>query len=278
MENDTRRYIRLRKIPQPLAAFAGLYRQGDGLQIFADHYSLIVRYKAQLPRINHVWPTEVILQFIDFQRYEHSNLGRENLPNPTHQPALEMTERDRQLIFVANYQGSRLRVEATDYRVYAIHESEFDIDERELISPASLLAKRAYWEKQLWDIHFPVFDNVTARNKERVWQRIQERYLFRYSRFLRVEADWGGSGVWGISFPGSYGTNPNYDYGSLKLSRSVVRRFEKWMALYSCRDPEDPAPLDRAAYDREGEWLARELKKAVDAETYVEYYPGREIR
>lgn len=281
MKDDTRRYIRLKNAPQPLPAFAELHRQEDGLQIHADHHSLIVCYKAELPRINHHWETEVLLQFIGFRDYHHASLGRDDLKAPKHQPSLMLRETSKGITFAADFQASRLRVSAAGYRAYAIHECEFDIDERPLISPDSLVAKRAYWEQQLRDLHYPVFDKVAAENKERIWERIQERYLFRYNRFLRVESDWGGSGIWGISFPGSYGTTPNYDYDCFELPRSVVRRFEKWTRVYSSRDPRD-APnndgTDWVAYHREGECLARELKKVVEPDTYVEYKPGREIQ
>jgi hypothetical protein len=277
VKDDTRRYIRLKKAPMPLPAFADLHRQKDDLRIFADHHSLIVCYRAELPRINSVWPTEVMVQFVGFRKYEHSSLGRKDFAKPKHGATLKLAEGRKGITFAADFQGSRLRVTAERYRAYAIHESEFDIDDRELIPADSLVAKRAYWEHQLHDVHFPVFDKVTPENKERVWQRIQEQYLFRYSRFLRVEADWSGSGIWGISFPGSYGTSPNYDYDCFKLPKSVVRRFEKWTQLYSSRDPFDSAKnagFDWSAYHREGEWLARELKKIVEADTYVEYHPG----
>ncbi len=277
MKDAPRRYIRLKTIPTPLPAFMGLHRQGDGLWIEADHYSLIVSYKAELRHIN-FWPTAVMVQFIGYQDYTHTSHGRAEMKAPKHKPTLKLTGGAKGITFAADFQGSRLHVTAAGYRAYAIHERRFGTDKRELISIESLIAKRAYWEKQLYDVRFPVFDKVTPENKERIWERIQERYLFRYSRFLRVEADWGASGIWGISFPGSYGATPNYDYGNFKLPKSVVRRFEKWTSLYSCRDPEDPAELDQASYDREGESLARELKKVVEPDTYVEYHPGREIR
>jgi hypothetical protein len=82
---------------------------------------------------------------------------------------------------------------------------------------------------------------VNAANKERVRQRIQERYLFRYSKFLRVEAGWGSSGIWGISSPGSYGATPNYSYEHFDLPKRVVQRFEKWQRLYDARDPLSPS-------------------------------------
>lgn len=178
------------------------------------------------------------------------------------------------------FQGSRLRAVCLGLRAYAVSEPEFDADERELISPESLMAKRCYWEKQLRDIHFPIFDKVNAANKERVWRRIQEGYLFRYSTFLRVEADWGGSGIWGISFPGSFGSTPNYSYECFDLPKRVVQRFIKWQRLYSSRDPSaDPEKdnFDWPAFRQERDLLGRELKKVVSPETYVESEPGVEI-
>ena len=279
-KNDEERCAPLHS-PQVRPAFRGKHRQEDGLRIYADHYSLIACYEAELPRINLHWPTAVMVQFVGFRDYQHSSIGRDELHEPKHKPAMKLSEGSNGITFAADFQGSRLRVSATGYRAYAIHECEFDIDDRELIDPDSLVAKRAYWETQLSGIHFSVFDKAKEKNKERIWQRIQERYLFRYSRFLRIESDWGGSGIWGISFPGSFGTTPNYDYENFKLPRPVVRRFETWTRLYSSRDPFDDSKnndFDWPAYHREGEWLARELKKVVEPDTYVEYRPGREIK
>ena len=153
-----------------------------------------------------------------------------------------------------------------------------------MIDPSQLINKRDYFERQLdGEVHYPVWDTLlkSGRTREDLWIEIQEKYLFKYRRFLRVECEWGSTGIWGISFPGSYGTTPNYGYECFDLPKKLIRRFDRWTAHYNSMDPCKPFEeqgFKEEWFDKEGECLAVELVKYVDAQTYVEYHPFVQVK
>jgi len=169
---------------------------------------------------------------------------------------------------------------ARKFRIYTFVEDDDDLDgEDDVLDPERLIGKRAYFERQLDDeAHYPVWDELlrAGKTREKLWIEIQEKYLFKYKRFFRIESDWGGSGIWAIAFPGAYAASPNYDYDNFDLPKKLIRRFERWTNHYQSMDPcvpfEDQG-FRQEWFNKEGELLASELAGHVDAQTYVEYRP-----
>ena len=267
------RIARFRKIPVPSSYISkgpGDYTPG----VYADEHTLIVIYRG-MPAGQQIFDPWIMLQSLNYDHFSFKPASR-----IIKQPALSIqTKGDKYLIRI-RFHSAILTVTVTSFRCYGLVEDydNFDAEDAQ-IDPNALIGKRAYFERQQdSDVHYPVWDRLlkTGKSREKLWIAIQEKYLFKYQRFLRVECDWGGSGIWGISFPGSYGTTPNYGYDNFDLPKSLIKRFDRWTRYYQSMNPYKPfheQGFRQEWYDKEGEALASALAARVDTSTYVEYHP-----
>ena len=143
------------------------------------------------------------------------------------------------------------------------------------LNPSALLKKLRLFHSQLDDD----FGNSTfgkllkqGRTRSSIWDEIEGKYLSRYSLFLRVDCDHLSTGIWGIAFPGSRITNPNYAYKCFDLPPTLIERFNRWTEHFDQFSLE-PQGLDLKWYHSEGEALAKELALNVAPSIYVEYDP-----
>jgi hypothetical protein len=122
-------------------------------------------------------------------------------------------------------------------------------------------------EKDKFDTCFPKLSLADAR---RLWTAIEEQFLFRYERFLRVWPEWCSSGIWAVPYPGSRRAGGMVDYEYLPLPVELVERFEAWQIEFDNHEPwaEEKFDWDRNA--RVADELARDLKQYVGPRVYVE--------
>ena len=261
-------------IPVPSATFSGKCRNYDQPFVQADAHTLILTYRG-VPKGHRGGPFDpaIMVQALCYDRVRFAPCSRTRA-----QPEVVMERKGSRMVLRIRFQSAIFEATAREFRCYALLETE-DYDQKEVeIDPGSLIGKRDYFERQLAETHFSVWDKLLAkgRTREALWLELQEKYIFRFRKFLRVECDWCSTGIWGIAFPGSYGSNPNYAYECFDLPKQLIRRFERWTAHYNSMDPSvpfDKQGFRRAWFDKEGEALARELAGRVDALTYVEYFP-----
>lgn len=260
-------------VPSP--TFAGKHRKFDNPFVHADQHTLILTYRG-VPKgkRSDVFDPAIMVQALGYHRYRFVPKARLQAT-----PSVSVTQREGNSVLSIRFQAAIFEAVAKDFRTYAfIDDYESDEDDIE-IDPVSLISKRDYFERQLEsDVHYPIWDKLlnSGQTREDLWLELQEKYLFKYRRFLRIECDWGGTGIWGTSFPGSYGTNPNYAYDCFDLPKILVRRFERWTRHFNAMEPGvpfDQQGFDDEWFDNEGAALAEELAARVDALTYVEYHP-----
>jgi len=277
-----RRPVRQKTIPVPSATFCGKHRNHDHPFVQADAHTLILSYRG-VPKRHRDGPFNpaVMVQALGYDRVRFAPAS------PTRaQPEVVMKRKGSRMVLRIRFQAASFEATAKEFRCYALLQGkEYEPDENEIgIDPESLIGKRNYFERQLaGQPHFPVWDKLLAKGRKRedLWLEIQEKYLFRFRKFLRVECDWGGTGIWGISFPGSYGSTPNYSYECFDLPKQLVRRFDRWTKHYTSMDPSvsfEEQGFRQEWFDKEGAALACELASRVDALTYVEYFPFQQAK
>jgi hypothetical protein len=265
----------LRKIPVPGAKFYGLHRNFDLPLTQADELTMVLTYhgvpSGHRPGFFDPW---ILLQALNYERVRLIPAAR-----TISQPTVSVKKKNENEIVRIRFQSAIFEAVAKKFLIYAMLDNDNMDGEDAALDPGQLISKRAYFERQLDDaVHYPVWDRLlkAGRTREDLWIEIQEKYLFKYTRFLRVECDWSSTGIWGIAFPGSYGTSPNYSYECFDLPKELIRRFDAWTAHYNSMDPCRPFEQQgfrQEWFDKEGEFLATELVKYVDAQTYVEYRP-----
>ncbi len=107
--------------------------------------------------------------------------------------------------------------------------------------------------------------------------RTPKRPTEQYKMLLRVDVDWGSTGIWEIEEPGARFAGRNVGYDLLPISPELRSRFEKWTSWHEpgdgCDRHRQADPFLFGAYA----WsLAIDLKRELGEDFYVEYH-RREI-
>jgi len=101
--------------------------------------------------------------------------------------------------------------------------------------------------------------------------RSPERPTDQYKMLLRVDVDWGSTGIWEIEEPGARFAGKNVGYDLLPISSELRGRFEKWTAWHELGDycdrhrQADPFLFGAYAWS-----LAIDLKRELGEDFYVE--------
>ena len=275
-----RQLVLQKTIPVPNASYTGKRRRYDFPFLYADERTLILTYRG-VPHGQRGLPFDrmIMVQALLYQRVRFTPAKTAQA-----QPTVVLERKGARMNLRIRFQAATFEATAKEFRCYALIDNEDYKQEEVSIYPDDLIGKREYFERQLaGQPHFPVWDKLLAkgRTREDLWLELQEKYLFRFRKFLRVECDWGGTGIWGISFPGSYGATPNYAYECFDLPKQLIRRFERWTKHYNSMDPSvsfDEQGFRQEWFDKEGAALACELASRVDTLTYVEYSPFKQAK
>jgi len=260
--------------------FCGKHRNHDVPVVHADEHSLILSYRG-VPKGHRESPfnPEVFVQALDYKTLKFSPCQRS-----TTQPEVRLKQKDDAVSLTIRFQSAVFEAIAREFRCYALIDDDRDDGIDITIDPDELLNKRAYFERQMGsEGHYEVWDKLLATGctRHELWVKLQEKYLFRYHTFLRVWSDWGGYGIWEISFPGSLGTSACGGYDRFNLPKKLISRFDRWTGHKQRMTP--GVPFEKQGfradwYRQEGEALACELAQRVDPRTYVEYHPFQQVK
>ena len=275
------RISHLKKLPLPSPQFSVKYRTFDLPCLQTDDYTMVLTYRG-IPSGHRHGPFNpvVMIQALD---YDRASLSRAE--TSIEEPTVKIQKIGLKEELSIRFQSTAFEATADRFRIYALVEDLDDIDGVDAeLDPSGLISKRAYFERQLDDeIHYGVWDRLLneGRTRQDLWVELQEKYLFKYKEFFRIECDWGGSGIWAIPFPGSFGTGANYGYDNFDLPKKLVRRFGKWTEYYQSMEPGvdfEKQGFKFDWFDKEGEFLASALAGHVDENAYVEYHPFVQAR
>ncbi len=107
--------------------------------------------------------------------------------------------------------------------------------------------------------------------------RAKKKPLSEYKALLRIDVDFGSSGIWEITEPGQRYAGTCRAYESLKLPAALVQRFDYWTSWFDAHEPWNGTPgFDTELFRAYGFSLAIDLKRVLGDDFYVEY-GGREI-
>jgi hypothetical protein len=107
--------------------------------------------------------------------------------------------------------------------------------------------------------------------------RATKRPLNEYKVLLRIDVDWGSTGIWQIKEPKQRCAGGCVVYEELKLPQWLVDRFEYWTNWHDAHEPWKETPgLDSELWRAYAFSLAIDLKRVLGDDYYVEY-GGREI-
>lgn len=124
------------------------------------------------------------------------------------------------------------------------------------------------------------YANLAPGDETRVWGKIEEQYLLRYTRFLRVWFEWGADGIWGIPFPGSVSVRGAFRPDDFGIGPETSARLLLWHSNIDA----NPTPwiegdaFDYEASDREGLEVARLIRRELPPDIYLEFDPFRELK
>lgn len=259
----------------PSSTFSGKHRKFDHPFVSADQHILILTYRGVPDRKqSSAFDSVIMVQALGYRQYRFVPKARLQAT-----PSVTVMQRNGNSVLRIRFQAATFEAVAKEFRTYAFVDDNVRGEDVIEIDPESLIFQRDYFERQLdSEAHYPIWDKLlnSGRTREDLWMELQEKYLFKYRRFLRVECDWGSTGIWKISFPGAYAASPNYDYSHFDLPKTLLRRFDRWTRYYNSMEPGvpfDQQGFDKEWFDREGAVLAEELAARVDPLTYVEYHP-----
>lgn len=132
------------------------------------------------------------------------------------------------------------------------------------------------WVRHVLAEHRPDFyARLSEAEQVEVWSFIEQNYLLKYKRLLRVEFEFGSSGLWVIPFPGSVsmgGMVLPEDYG---VSPKVAGELEAWVRYID--DNFEPWPSGKKPDWEKVGTRGLEVAKKVKAEIGSEYYLERRL-
>ncbi|MDD4888708.1 MAG: hypothetical protein PHU85_02165 [Phycisphaerae bacterium] len=140
-------------------------------------------------------------------------------------------------------------------------------------------AQYRQWKKHDLKLYRPTFYEVLDPADELVvWEFIEDRYLSNYARFVRVEFDYGSTGLWDIPFPGSVATGACLRPEYLGLPADLVSRLRAWHDSIDLNIiPERSEEFDWTGPRKEGLRVAKEIKRFLGDSAYVEYHLFQEL-
>jgi len=117
----------------------------------------------------------------------------------------------------------------------------------------------------------PLFVNIPENERIKVWKQIEGTYLKKYTSFVRVEFDWGSSGIWNPPYPGSISSGPMWPIESFyKLPKKLIKRLEEWV-----NDQDENSlfndKFDNNRSDNEGKEITLEMRKFIPENIYLEF-------
>ncbi|HLV98931.1 MAG TPA: hypothetical protein VKT82_09665 [Ktedonobacterales bacterium] len=92
---------------------------------------------------------------------------------------------------------------------------------------------------------------------------------------LRVMAEYGSSGIWGIGQVGVF-RHAMIRHLDLGLPPELAQGFDEWIAEYTSRLYESADAFDVLAFNAKGRALAAALKGLLGPQSYIEYLPETE--
>lgn len=117
----------------------------------------------------------------------------------------------------------------------------------------------------------PLFVNIPENERINIWEQIEYNYLKKYKSFVRIEFDWGSSGIWDPPFPGSISSGPMWPIESFyNLPKRLIKRLGEWVA-----DKDEHALLndnfDFISSNKEGKEITLEIRKFIPDDVYLEF-------
>ncbi len=128
--------------------------------------------------------------------------------------------------------------------------------------------------------HRPEFyARLSEAEQEAVWSFIEQNYLLKYKKLLKVEFEYGSSGLWEIPFPGSVSLScmlrPE-DYG---VSSKLAGELEDWVKYIDDNYEQWPGGKkpDWKKADAWGLEVAKKIRRELGNEYYLERRPFKEL-
>ncbi len=124
---------------------------------------------------------------------------------------------------------------------------------------------------QLWK-------KLRVEDEERAWLFIEEHYLDKYSKFVKIDLDYSSTGIWENPFP-SNRADININPTSLGLPEEVCKDLEEWQDYFDLhsRPWDADESCDYEKLDKWGLIIAKKVKLFTQPNVYVEYHPFREL-
>lgn len=103
-------------------------------------------------------------------------------------------------------------------------------------------------------------------------QRAKTIDIQDYKDLLRIDWDWGSTGIWSIDRPKQTSSGGNVSYESLSIPSWLVERFNYWTQwLESCESWHNHVEWDQELLDAYAFSLATDLKRFLGDQYYIEY-------
>ena len=137
------------------------------------------------------------------------------------------------------------------------------------------------WSKFVFREEYPdpVMKGLSAEKREAVWLFIEENYINKYRMFVKIDVDYGSSGIWQNPFPGTRAAVINLHCETLELPPEVCKKLDEWQEYFDLNATpwEEIDPCDYELLDRWGLEVAKEVKRYAPTDVYIEYHQFREL-
>lgn len=138
-----------------------------------------------------------------------------------------------------------------------------------------------HWIKHDLTCDLPLFQNLPEHSRTEYWEKIEDLYFHKYDKFLRIEFEWGLSGVWAIPFPGSLNTGPNTYVEYYGIPSFIGDAIQKWVDHLDLNfepwNGDELTDQEWKDYHKWGLSVTLELGKYIPPNCYLEFSKLKQI-
>ena len=138
-------------------------------------------------------------------------------------------------------------------------------------------------EYNLWISHdlkynMSIYKNLQERERSDYWEIIEEEYLSKYIKCIRIEFEWASTCLWQTRFPGSltYGRELGYEF--IGIPNSTIKKLEKWIGFHNDIGPERAEYTDFTEIDLFGKEVYIEIGRYLPNNYYFEFNYLKQIK
>lgn len=125
-----------------------------------------------------------------------------------------------------------------------------------------------------------LYAKLNEADYEEVWSFIEDNYILKYKRLLRIEFDYGSSGLWEIPFPASVSSPCMLHPENFGISPALAKELQSWVDYIDSFYDSLPAPAGMTPDIKSETWgleIAKKIKAEIGNDYYLEFNPFKEL-